>query len=255
MYPIAFEIGSLSIRWYGVMAAVGFLAAAWLLDRNRRFAGLTKDQCSTILLLGLICGILGARIVYVVQFFKFYRDDLWRIVRIDQGGLVFYGGFILALLVIVGYTLKRKLDPVRVFDVMAPSMALAHCCGRIGCFLNGCCYGRATTAFWGVTPPAGSELALRVGCVPLHPVQLVEAGENFLLCLLYCRMLRKGVKRGIVLGTFFTAYGVLRFFNELLRGDNVLYFHLTLGQWVSLLLIPAGIGLLVWFSSRRDERA
>ena len=164
-------------------------------------------------------------------------------------------GFILALIVIAIYCHRKKLDPVRVFDVMAPSMALAHCFGRIGCFLNGCCYGRPTTAFWGVTPPQGSELALRAGTLPLHPVQLVEAGENFLLCLLYCWMLRKGVRRGIVLGTFFTVYGVLRFFNEMLRGDNVLYFHLTPAQWVGVLLVPAGVGLLIWFSTRRDERA
>ena len=68
-------------------------------------------------------------------------------------------------------------------------------------------------------------------------------------------MLRKGVKRGIVLGTFFTVYGVLRFFNEMLRGDNVLYFYLTPAQWVGVLLVPAGVGLLFWFSTRRDERA
>lgn len=254
MHPIAFEIGSLSIRWYGVMAAVGFLAAAWLLDRNRKFAGLTKDQCSTIMMLGLIFGILGARIFYVVQFFRYYRHDLWKIIRIDQGGLVFYGGFILALLAVILYAVRRNLDPVRILDTLAPSLALAHGFGRIGCFLNGCCFGRATTAFWGVTPPPGSELAMQTGGLPVHPVQLLEAGENFLLCLLYCRMLRKGVRRGIVLGTFFTVYGVLRFFNEMLRGDNVLYFHLTPAQWIGLLLMPAGIGLLVWFSTRHDER-
>ena len=255
MHPIALQIGSFTIRWYGVMAAVGFLTAAWLLERNRKFADMTSEQSSGIMLRGLIFGIIGARIFYVVQFFRYYRDDLWQIFRIDQGGLVFYGGFILALIVIAVYCRKQKLDPVRVFDVIAPSMALAHCFGRIGCFLNGCCYGRATTAFWGVTPPQGSELALRAGTLPLHPVQLVEAGENFLLCLLYCWMLRKGVRRGIVLGTFFTVYGVLRFFNEMLRGDNVLYFHLTPAQWVGVLLVPAGVGLLIWFSTRRDERA
>jgi phosphatidylglycerol:prolipoprotein diacylglycerol transferase len=234
------------------MAAIGFLAATFLLERNRKFANLTKDQCSNMLLMGLISGIIGARIFYVVQFFKYFRDDLWRIVRIDQGGLVFYGGFLLALAVIVIYTKSQKLDTVRVLDVLAPSLALGHAFGRIGCFLNGCCYGKATDAFWGVTAPAGSELAILTGNMPVHPAQLVEAGENFLLCLLYCWMLRH-TKRGIVMSVFLIIYGILRCINETLRGDNVLYFHLTPAQWIGILLIPAGAGLCCWFM-RHDRK-
>lgn len=246
MYPIAFEIGSLSIRWYGVMAAVGFLAAVWVLDRNRKFAELTKDQCSTILIMALITGILGARIFYVIQFFHYFRNDLWRIIRIDQGGLVFYGGFLLALATVVIYTKIQKLDTVRVLDTMAPSLAIGHAFGRIGCFLNGCCYGRMTEYFWGVTAPEGSQLAILTGGNPVHPVQLVEAGENFLLCLLYCWMLRH-TKRGMISAVFLIVYGILRCINETLRGDNVLYFHLTPAQWIGIILIPAGIILLGWF--------
>lgn len=255
MYPIALEISSLTIRWYGVMAAVGFLAATWVLEKNRKFADMSKDQCSTLLIIALICGILGARIFYVVQFFDRYRDDLGSIIRIDQGGLVFYGGFILALGAVIIYSIKQKLNPIRVLDVMAPVMAIAHGFGRIGCYLNGCCYGRVTESSFGVTPPPGSELALLTGGMPVYPVQLLEAGENFLLCALYWYLLRRIKRPGIIMSLFFIIYGTLRFFNEMLRGDNVLYWKFTPAQWIGLCLIPAGIGLIIIFTrTKRNEK-
>ena len=133
-------------------------------------------------------------------------------------------------------------------------MAAAHGFGRIGCFLNGCCFGRATATFWGVTAPAGSLLHMQTGGLPVHPVQLVEAAENFILCILYCFMLKKGAKRGVVTGAYLLIYGILRCFNETLRGDNVLYFHLTPAQWIGVLLIPAGAGMVYYFW-RKDEKA
>jgi phosphatidylglycerol:prolipoprotein diacylglycerol transferase len=247
MYPIAFEIGSLSIRWYGVMAAIGFLAATFLLERNRKFANLTKDQCSNMLLMGLISGIIGARIFYVVKFFKYFRDDLWRIVRIDQGGLVFYGGFLLALAVIVIYTRSQKLDTVRVLDVLAPSLALGHAFGRIGCFLNGCCYGKAATVPWGVSYPPGSYPAQMTDGTPLHPVQLYEAGEMILLFFLFNYLL-KHTRRGVPMSLYLLIYGCLRFLNELFRGDNPHFLNLfTPAQIIGFLLIPCGIILLIFF--------
>lgn len=253
MYPIALEIGNLTIRWYGVMAACGFLIASWLLDRNRDYAKLSKDQCGTMLIIALVAGILGARIFYVVQFFDQYRNDLIRIFFIHEGGLVFYGGFILAFLSIIVYTRKNHLDTIRVLDIFAPAMAAAHGFGRIGCFLNGCCFGRATDSFWGVTAPEESLLFLQTKGLPVHPVQLLEAGENFLLCILYCWLLKKG-KRGTVVSAYLIIYGILRCINETLRGDNVLYWNLTPAQWIGILLIPVGAGLLYYFI-RHEKRA
>lgn len=254
MHPIAFQIGSLTIRWYGVMAALGFLTAMFLLEFNRRFAKVSKDQCSTLLFIAMITGILGARIFYVVQFFHQYKHDLWSVIRIDQGGLVFYGGFLLALFSVVFYCKMKSLDIIRILDIFVPALTAAHGLGRIGCFLNGCCYGRATDAWWGVTAPVGSHLAAAAGNMPIHPVQLLEAGENFLLCILYCWMLRK-VKRGVVISTYLLLYGILRFANETLRGDNVLYGGLTPAQWIGILLGTAGAGLLIYFGRKHDENA
>ena len=246
MYPIALEIGNFSIRWYGVMAAIGFLVASFLLEKNRKYANLSKDQCGTMLIIALIAGILGARIFYVVQFFHYFKDDLISVFYIHQGGLVFYGGFILALFMLIIYTRKNKLDTIRVLDVFTPAMTAAHAAGRIGCFLNGCCFGRATDSWWGVTAPENSLLHMQTGGLPVHPVQLLEAGENILLCLLFCRLLKK-TPRGIVFAAYITIYGVLRCFNETLRGDNVLYWHLTPAQWIGILLIAAGSGMLYCF--------
>lgn len=254
MNPIAFTIGALTIRWYGVMAALGFITAMFLLEFNRRFAKLEKDQCSTLLFISMITGILGARIFYVVQFFHQYRNNLWNIIRIDQGGLVFYGGFLLALASVIIYCRLKKLDIISVLDVFVPALTAAHGLGRIGCFLNGCCYGRATDSWWGVKPPVGSALEIAAGNLPLHPVQLLEAGENFLLCIFFCWLLRK-VKRGVSISLYLVIYGILRFVNETLRGDNVLYGGLTPAQWIGILLSTAGCGMLYIFLRKKDEPA
>ena len=254
MYPIAFKIGSFAVHWYGIMAACGFMIASWLLERNREYAKLSKDQCGTLLIIAMVTGILGARIFYVVQFFHQYKDNLIKIFFIHEGGLVFYGGFILAFASIIVYCRKNHLDTIRVLDIFAPAMAAAHCFGRIGCFLNGCCFGRATKLWWGIKAPAGSALELAAGSAPLHPVQLLEAGENFLLCILFCYLLRK-VKRGVVISSYLAIYGFLRFFNELLRGDNVLYAGLTPAQWIGTMLCISGCGLIIYFQRKPNEPA
>ena len=115
MHPIFLQIGNFTIRSYGFMAMLGFLTG-WLFIRlNRKHAGLTEDQASNLLLIAMITGILGARIFYVVQFWneQFAPAPWWMVLRIDRGGLVFYGGFLLALASVIGYCRWRRLDVVR----------------------------------------------------------------------------------------------------------------------------------------------
>ena len=255
MDPIAFQLGPFTIRWYGVMAAIGLVAASLILNSNRKYTGMTKDQCSNALMVALIAGVLGARIFYVVQFFDHYRDNLPGIVRLDQGGLVFYGGFILAFASLIVYSRIAKIDLVRMFDGFAPAMAVAHACGRIGCFLNCCCYGKPTELFIGVTYPAGSEASLRYGEVPLHPVQLYEAGENLLFAVLYFYLVRKA-PRGVAVATYLLSYGILRFINEFARGDHKLIMNLfTPAQLIGVFLIAGGAAMLFVFLRRKEQKS
>ena len=170
MQPIALQIGSFAIRWYGVMAAVGFLLGSWVLFKNKKAAGLNDDTCSGVLLTAMIAGIVGARIFYVIQFFDHYRNNLINIIRIDQGGLVFYGGFILAVISIAVYCKIHKIDFIRLLDFFTPAIAIAHACGRVGCFLNCCCYGRPSDSIFAVTYPAGSEAQLRYPGAAVTPI-------------------------------------------------------------------------------------
>ncbi len=255
MYPILISLGNFSIRSYGAMAAIGFVVACFLVNWNRKYAKMSSDQASTSLFVAMIAGIIGARIFYVVQFFDHYRGNLWSMFRIDQGGLVFYGGFLFAMAALWLYCRWHKLDLVRVFDVYAPALAVAHGLGRVGCFLNGCCWGKPTDSWIGVAYPAGSDPEVCFPGAHLHPVQLYEAMALFALFFLYVYLVRH-TKRGVTMASYLLIYGVIRFFNELLRGDNqkVWADFFTLAQVIGLLIIPAGIALLIYFLRRNEPK-
>ena len=254
MYPILLQFGGFTLRSYGFMAMLGFLTAWVLMRFNRRHAGLSDDQTSSLLLIAMAAGIGGARIFYVALNWEYYSRHWTRIIRIDQGGLVFYGGFLLAMASVIAYCKFRKLDVVRVLDVFAPAMAAAHAWGRVGCFLNGCCFGSPTDCALGVAYPNGSAARM---CYPedhLHPVQLYEAAENIAACGLYWYLVRRG-RRGMAMSAYMCVYGICRFANEFLRGDNPHWSGLTPAQWIGLGLIPVGGALMIYFGTRRSDGA
>ena len=113
MHGIAFQIFGFNVHWYGIMVALGFLASLAVLEYKRNYARMTSDQVIDLSIIVVVCGIVGARIAYVIQFFDQFKNDLWKIIRIDQGGLVFYGGFILAALVIFRYARRSRCNTYR----------------------------------------------------------------------------------------------------------------------------------------------
>ncbi|MDD3887079.1 MAG: prolipoprotein diacylglyceryl transferase, partial [Victivallaceae bacterium] len=143
----------------------------------------------------------------------------------------------------------------RVLDISAPAIAIAHACGRIGCFLNGCCYGGATDLPWGVCYPAGSAADLAGHGAALHPVQLYEAGE-MVLCAIFFAWLVRRTGRGVAMSSYLIVYGILRFLNELARGDNPHWLGLfTPAQWIGLGMVPLGVAMLIWFVRHERKKA
>jgi len=158
MYPELFEIPFIhvTVKSYGLMLVIGFLAAVWVIRRLSRNFTPDPQFITNAALYSLVGGIIGARLFFVVHYVEKFRDSPIEVLYIWQGGLELLGGVVAAVSVILFYVLYHKLPVRRYFDVLAVGMMLALVFGRIGCFLNGCCYGKPTELPWGVRFPYNS---------------------------------------------------------------------------------------------------
>jgi len=158
MYPELFEIPftNLTIKSYGLMMVIGFLAAVFVIRRLSRNITPNPQFITNAALYTLIAGVVGARLFYVVHYFDRFRGDPASVFAIWQGGLELLGGVVLAILVVFFYLWHHKLPIRRYLDILAIGLMLALVFGRIGCFLNGCCFGKPTDKLWGVQFPYGS---------------------------------------------------------------------------------------------------
>lgn len=244
MHPILFQFGPLTLYSYGLMIAVGFVVAVGLASRRARALGLPADRIQTLGFVALVSGIVGGRLAYVLLNWEFYRSNLSEILRLDHGGLVFYGGLALGLLGGFLYMRRAGLPLLKTVDLMVPPLVLAHALGRIGCFLNGCCYGTFTDLPWGAAFPP--ELLHR------HPTQLYESAVLALFFLALKILERKNPRPGTALLTYGFLYGLWRFGIEFIRGDNPsVLWGLTVFQWVS---IPLAVVCGILLSARRGHQ-
>ena len=200
MHPIAFHLGPLTIHWYGVMIALAFLAGLWTATRRARRENISSERIGDVVLWIMVGGILGARTVYVATYWKdeFAGQPLSEIFMIQHGGLVYYGGFIGATIAGIIYIRWKKLPLWKIADVLAPSIALGNVFGRIGCLLNGCCYGRVCSLPWAIRFPSGHP----TGGLPVHPTEIYDALNNFILYLLLALLFRRKKFDGEVFVTY-----------------------------------------------------
>jgi phosphatidylglycerol:prolipoprotein diacylglycerol transferase len=219
MFPILLHLGPLTIRMYGVMVAAAFLASLQMARTAAHARRIGEAFLLDLVALLIISGLLGARILYVLLNLSYFRDHPWESVKVWEGGLVFYGGFILAALVGTIFTRYRGYPIDDVSDCLAPALALGQGIGRWGCFFAGCCYGKPTSLPWGVIfkdPASLAPLGVR-----LHPVQLYESlGDIAISALLWFLLRRRKESHGEIFWLYLLSYGILRFVMETLRGDD-----------------------------------
>ncbi|MCL4746691.1 MAG: prolipoprotein diacylglyceryl transferase [Burkholderiaceae bacterium] len=246
--PIALAIGPLAIRWYGLMYLVAFLAF-FLLGRMRilrsaQGAAVTVRELEDLLFFGALGVVIGGRLGYVL-FYKpgDYLSNPLEILAVWQGGMAFHGGLLGVIAATWLYCRRRGKDFWRVIDFVAPLVPLGLAAGRMGNFINGELWGRASNLPWAmVFPQAGDAIAR-------HPSQLYQfAGEGVLLFVLLWRFSARKRARGVVSGAFLVGYGALRFAAEFAREPDaflgVLGLGMTMGQWLSLPMIVAGVWLM-----------
>ena len=251
--PVAIAIGPIAIRWYGLMYLVAFMLFMWLgRIRARRMvlSGWIPRDIDDLLFFGVLGVILGGRLGYVL-FYKpaYYLANPLEILAVWQGGMSFHGGFLGVLIAVWFYARRSERRWLDVTDFIAPLVPLGLAAGRMGNFINAELVGRVTTGPWAMVFP-------NVDNLPRHPSQLYQfALEGVALFALLWWFAASPRPRGAVSGAFLLGYGVFRFIAEFGREPDdflgLLALNLSMGQWLSLPMIAAGIAMLAWAYRKR----
>ncbi|MCB4791099.1 MAG: prolipoprotein diacylglyceryl transferase [Elusimicrobia bacterium] len=246
MFPILLKIGPITIRTYGLLVAIGFFAALQYILIKAKTIGLHEDEILDIVLYTIVAGLIGGRLLYVMLNWSYYANNFLQIFQLWEGGLVFYGGFFLSIIVILAYAGYHKDFNLWGFsDIAAPAIAIGHFFGRLGCFFAGCCYGLPTDLPWACTFTNLNALApLNIA---LHPTQVYEALGNLLIFLTLNWLLRFKHLSGQIFAVYLFLYGILRFHVEFLRGDDRggFLFNLSPSQLISILMVLTGVYITV----------
>ena len=235
MHPILFSIGPITIYSYGLMLALAVLVCTYLLSRDAVSYNIPSETAYDLVFWCMLWGILGARVFYVFIEWTYYSDNLWEILMLQKGGLAWQGGFAGGSLAGVWFCRSRKLSLRPLLDLSAPYIALGQSIGRIGCFFNGCCYGKPVA--WGIYYPTHHARQ--------YPTQLFEV----LGLLIIFMVLKKAQVRPHQAGYIFVFYlwlaAIERFIVEFYRADHVLVWGpLSLAQLVAIGVFIAGFVLM-----------
>lgn len=222
MHPVLFKIGPLNLYSYGVMLAAAFFTAVFLARRAAKEARISPDVITDLGLVLLFSGIAGARLLYVILNIQDYVGNPFEILMLSHGGLAFYGGALAAFIAGIVYAKLKGLSIYKLGDLIAPYAALGQAIGRIGCFLNGCCFGKSE-----------------------HPAQIYSSLALIFIYGFLRLFARLKVKPGVVLVLYGVLYSVKRFFMEFLRDDNIIIlFGLTFSQFISVIVFIVCILIL-----------
>ena len=228
-----------------------------------RRQGIDPEKTWNLGILVVLCGIVGAKILYIVNDWSYYTSHPSEIFSLGtlQAGGVFSGGFLAALIAAAWYVRRHHMPPLATCDSFAPGLALGHCIGRLGCFAAGCCYGKPTSHFWGVTftnPLAGAWVGTPLN-VPLEPTQLFESAVELVNFFILAWLIKRKKFDGQIIGAYMFLYGFARYFLEFIRDDpgrgSVFGGAMTGTQLISILLVIAGGALWVWRRAPRTLSA
>ena len=243
MFPEICKIGPFTIYSYGLALVAGFMVASFLACQQAKRLGMDSDMIFNMLFMAFVSGVAGARIFYVLDNFGYYTAHPVEIIMLQRGGLAWFGGLMLGTLSAVVYIKIKRKSIYRTLDLIVPFVALAQAIGRIGCLLNGCCFGKH--ADFGLYFSVHQEI--------LIPTQLYS---TLLLLVIYIilRLLQDSPHRdGQVFYVYLLLYALKRFFIEFLRADSpAVLLGLTLFQLLSIaVFFVSAVSLVIIYKARK----
>jgi phosphatidylglycerol:prolipoprotein diacylglycerol transferase len=237
------------------MLAVAFLAGIFLARHRAKSRQIEPQSISDLSLIILVAGVAGARLQYALFHFKEFATNPFRVFAVWEGGLTFYGGVILALIAGIVYIRRKHLSFSKVGDIIAPSLALGVSLTRMGCFLNSCCFGKATSSSLGISFPQGSFPWEIYPNAAVHPAQLYEATAGLVILVLLFSAQRRTLFSGSLFWLFLALYSAWRFSVDFLRYYEPYKYlfggPIVVNQLVSLLLLALGVTMIAVRGTRK----
>jgi phosphatidylglycerol:prolipoprotein diacylglycerol transferase len=249
MFPTILKLGGLHVYSYGVMLFISFILGIALVERRAKRFGVEPRKITDLALWVLIAVVAGSRLFYVAFHWSEFENDLVGIVAFWRGGLaglMFYGGFIGGILAGVIFVRRNRMPVRRLMDAVTPAIMLGEGFTRIGCFLNGCCYGKPTSGFAGMVFPLNSPAGATYPHQMIHPTQLYSSAAGFLMFGITLLLERRHPKPGVLTGIMLIVYSLFRFSIDFVRSyENTSNFWGN--QIVALSLAALGLVLIVVF--------
>lgn len=243
MLPELYKIGPFTVYSYGLMLVIAFSVASLLASRQAAKEGISPELIVNLFFIAFLSGVIGARLFYVVYNFPEYAKHPIEIIKLQHGGLSWFGGLILGTTCSVLYLRNKKLKVFRILDLIVPFLALAQAIGRIGCLLNGCCFGKESVEF---------GIYCRLQDAYLIPTQIYSSLLLLLIFIVLRIFQERPHKTGEIFYLYLLLYSMKRFFIEFWRADNPqVAFGLTLFQVLSILVFVISLAGLASVRSRK----
>lgn len=260
MHPELFRIGPFSVHSYGVMLALSFIFGILIAVRNGERRGIKGEDIVNLSFIIIISSIVGARLFYVLFHLNEFKGrwlyTFWPVQEdgtLGLGGLILLGGFILSFISVAVFIIYKKLNFWKIADSIAPALGLGIFFTRIGCFLNGCCFGKACQVPWGMEFPPDSPAGAVMGNVHIHPTQLYSSLYGLVIFLILMWFERHRKFDGWNIGLFLILYGIARFVVDFYRyyeNQMFVFAGLEFNQVVSLLMLISGI-IIIFYQRKR----
>ena len=243
MHPIICQFGPFTVYSYGLSLVAAFLAASFLAQKQAVLEGIDPQAIFNLLFLSFLSGIIGSRLLYVIENLTYYLKNPLEIIMFQHGGLSWFGGIFLGSLFAFWYLNNVKLPVYKTLDLVIPFVALGQAIGRIGCLLNGCCYGKPSMVYGLYFPSLDARLI---------PTQLYSSLVMLIIFAFLRRMQVEPHKQGQILFSYFLLYAAKRFTIEFWRADNpVIAYGLTLFQYISIGIFIISIWQLAVIAKKR----
>ena len=248
MEPII-DLGIISIHWYSILLFIAILLGSNLAIKEAKKHGFEEDFMVNLLFLGVIIGILGARIYYVIFNFDYYKDNLIEVFKVWNGGLAIHGGIIAGFITIATICYKKKVNLLKILDYLVVGLIIAQAIGRWGNFFNGEAHGAITSLSYleSLYLPQFIIDGMYINgnyYIPTFLYESIWCLMGFIIMIILRR--KKFMKVGYLTSFYLVWYGVERFFVEGLRTDSLMFFSLRIAQLVSLVMVVIGIILFIY---------